>query len=399
MNIRKSVRKKLQEAVGVIPNVDLTSNKIYRALIGSLENDDWSLDDWMQQQDKDYEYSGDFTVGKFDLDGVNLNLVLMNTDDTDTIALQEMGLGSQSIYDFDTKEYEQNLVNNELHIQIKLLVNFDNDVISDLGDEFNQYLVDWIEKNKSKMLSSISHEVAHSYAILIKHPQNALDRAYYEGAVQVGVGSIEPVGDLLFALYFSHEVENLVRPNELNTLFKQNKVTPKQFYEALTSTRVYRKYQKMRDLNYDDFVNDLSTNYIDEINKLFRKINAPYQVMMLPPKQKVLELLKVISMNLRERTKQSLLNIVVSPKEQFFIQQLQLGDDGLEQDTKDYIVSNLTKVLKRYPKEGQMFTKKLIKELNIIGDKMTKKISKLYSLVNETEPQLTKVEKYKRHKQ
>ena len=278
MNIRKSVRKKLQEAVGVIPNVDLTSNKIYRALIGSLENDDWSLDDWMQQQDKDYEYSGDFTVGKFDLDGVNLNLVLMNTDDTDTIALQEMGLGSQSIYDFDTKEYEQNLVNNELHIQIKLLVNFDNDVISDLGDEFNQYLVDWIEKNKSKMLSSISHEVAHSYAILIKHPQNALDRAYYEGAVQVGVGSIEPVGDLLFALYFSHEVENLVRPNELNTLFKQNKVTPKQFYEALTSTRVYRKYQKMRDLNYDDFVNDLSTNYIDEINKLFRKINAPYQV-------------------------------------------------------------------------------------------------------------------------
>ena len=86
-------------------------------------------------------------------------------------------------------------------------------------------------------------------------------------------------------------------------------------------------------------------------------------------------------------------------KEQFFIQQLQLGDDGLEQDTKDYIVSNLTKVLKRYPKEGQMFTKKLIKELNIIGDKMTKKISKLYSLVNETEPQLTKVEKYKRHKQ
>ena len=150
MNIRKSIRKKLQEAVGVIPNVDLTANKIYRALIGSLENDDWSLDDWMQQEDKDYEYSGDFTVGKFDLDGVNLNLVLMNTDDTDTIALQEMGLGSQSIYDFDTKEYEQNLVNNELHIQIKLLVNFDNDVISDLGDEFNQYLVDWIEKNKSK---------------------------------------------------------------------------------------------------------------------------------------------------------------------------------------------------------------------------------------------------------
>ena len=44
MNIRKSVRKKLQEAVGVIPNVDLTSNKIYRALIGSLENDDWSLE-------------------------------------------------------------------------------------------------------------------------------------------------------------------------------------------------------------------------------------------------------------------------------------------------------------------------------------------------------------------
>ena len=42
---------------------------------------------------------------------------------------------------------------------------------------------------------------------------------------------------------------------------------------------------------------------------------------------------------------------------------------------------------------------KIIKELNIIGDKMTKKISKLYSLVNETEPQLTKVEKYKRHKQ
>ena len=71
----------------------------------------------------------------------------------------------------------------------------------------------------------------------------------------------------------------------------------------------------------------------------------------------------------------------------------------MEDDTREYVMSNLSKVLKRYPEDGQLFTKKLIKELNIIGDKMTKKISKLYSLVNETEPQLTKVEKYKRHKQ
>ena len=42
---------------------------------------------------------------------------------------------------------------------------------------------------------------------------------------------------------------------------------------------------------------------------------------------------------------------------------------------------------------------KIIKELNIVGDKMIKKISKLYSLVNSEEQPITKVEKYKRHKQ
>ncbi len=396
MNIRESIRKKLHEAVGVIPGVDLTANKIYRALTNSLENDDWSLGDWEQQGDKTYEYSGDFSVGKFNLDGVNLNLVLINTPEIDTIALQEMGLASQSSFDFDTKEYEQNLHDNELYIQIKLLVNFENDVISDLDDEFNQYLVNWIEKNKTKILSSISHEVAHSYAILIKHPTTALDRAFYEGAVEVRLGSVEPVGDLLFALYFSNEVENLVRPNELNTMFKENKITPKQFYEALTSSRVYKKYKQMRDFNYDDFVHDLETNHMDEINDVFIEAKAPMRIMKLPPKQKVLELLELISMNLRLRTKESLLNTVISPKEKFLANVF--GDSGLQDDTKEYILSNLSKVLKRYPEDGEMFTKKIIKDLNIIGDKMTKKISKLYSLVNETEPQLTKVEKYKRHK-
>ena len=114
MNIRKSIRRKLQEAVGVIPNVDLTANKIYRALINSLENNKRSINDWKKNKQAVYEYSGDFSVGQFELDGVNLNLVLENTSDVDTIVLRQMGLASNSTFDFDTKEYEQSLHDNEL---------------------------------------------------------------------------------------------------------------------------------------------------------------------------------------------------------------------------------------------------------------------------------------------
>ena len=232
---------------------------------------------------------------------------------------------------------------------------------------------------------------------MIKHPQNALDRAYYEGATAIGIGPVEPLNDLIFALYFSHEVENLVRPNELNTLFTTKKITPKEFYDALTSSRVYKNYKQMRDFNYDYMKEVLESQYIKQIDKVLRKANAPEDVLNSTPEEKVITLLNLISYNLREHTKSSLLATVVSPKEQFFAGLL--GDRGLSDDTREYIISNLSRVLKRYPEDGELFAKKIIKELNIVGDKMIKKISKLYSLVNSEEQPITKVEKYKRHKQ
>ena len=398
MNIRNTIKKNLQEIVGVIPNVDATANKIYRSLISTLESDKWTANDWLNKKDKEYNFSGDFSVGEFDVDNVNINLVMKNNEHADDIVLSEMGLGIGAEIENDSK-FVQNLPDDEINIQIVLWVNFDSENIKNSKNDFNQYVVNFIEDNKPKFISSLSHEVGHAYAVLKKHPISVLQRAYYEGSMAIRFPRIVPIQNIIFDFYFAHMIEDLVRPNELDTLFKDAKVTPKEFYDALTNSRVYKRFKEMRDFNYENIIQDLKDNYMDAIDELFTEAGAPEEILSLSDEDKVNALLDFTSQQLRTATTHKLLDMVIDENPTIKMMVNLLGSRALPRNKLNYFNQSTSKILKKFPEDGQQFLKRAIKDLNILGDKMTKKISKLYSIVNNKEYELSKIEKYKRHKQ
>jgi len=398
MNIRNTIKKSLKEAVGVIPNVDATANKIYRSLISTLESDKWTSNDWLNKKDKEFNFSGDFSVGEFDVDNVNINLVMKNNKHADDIVLSEMGLGiSPEIK--DTSKFVQNLPDDEINIQIVLWVNFDSEDIKNSKGDFNQYVVNFIENNKPKFISSLSHEVSHAYAVLKKHPISVLQRAYYEGSMAIRFPRIEPIQSIIFDFYFAHMIEDLVRPNELDTLFKEAKVTPKEFYDALTNSRIYKRFKEMRDFNYENIIQDLKDSYMDAIDELFTEVGVPNEVFSFSDDEKIDALLDFTSSQLRNATTHKLLNMVIDENPTIEMMVDLLGPRALPRNKLNYFNQSTSKILKKFPEDGQQFLKLAIKDLNILGDKMTKKIAKLYSIVNNKKPELSKVEKYKRHKQ
>ena len=392
-------KKNLQEVVGVIPNVDETANKLYRGIVSSIENDDWSIDVWRHSDSKKFEFYGDFNVGEYNIDKANINLIIKdaNIHDKSLFVLAEMGLAIGASVNRQNFKFRQELPNDEISIQIVIVTDFDRDEVQDLGDDFNKYVAEWIESKRTNIISSLSHEVAHAYGVLKQHPLSTLQRAYYEGAQKIQLPNIKPIQNIIFDFYFGHLLENLVRPNELDTLFKENKITPKQFYEALTSSRVYKKYQKMRDLNYDEVIQDLENNYIGEIDKVLKMAKAPIKIIRLPDNEKVIEFLSFVSAQLRSATEQSLSQFVLEPMEEMMVNFM--GPQVLPKNKLDYMMDSVTKMIKRFPEDGEKFLNKTIKDMNIEGDKMTKKISKLYSIVASQEKKpLSNLEKYKRHK-
>jgi len=397
MKLRESIKKKIDEVAGVIPNVNATANKLYKGIISSIESDNWSVDDWQQKESKELKFYGDFNVGEFNIDTAEINLIIKDVNIKEILALHEMGLAISANVNRDTYEFNQTLPEEKIMIQIIFVTDFDNEDVKSLGDEFNDYLVNWLETNKTKIISSLSHEVAHAYGVLKKHPINTLQRAYYEGTQMIGFPKIEPMREIIFDFYFSHFIENLVRPNELDTMFKTNKVTPKQFYKALTSSRVYTRFKRMRDMNYENVIEDLKNNYINEINELFVYANAPDSVLNLPDDEKIIEFLDFTSSQLRGATEHVLNEFVLEPLDMMMVRVL--GNNSLSADKRDYIIKNTSKIMKRFPEDGVKFLKNTIKDMNREGDKMTKKISKLYHIVASQEKKpLSKLEKYKRHK-
>jgi len=397
MKLRESIKKKINEVAGVIPNVNETAIKLYKGIISSIQSDNWSVDDWEEKESKELEFYGDFNVGEFNIDTAEINLVIKDSNVKEILALHEMAIALLANINRETYKLNQTLPEEKIIIQIIFATDFNNEDVKSLGNEFNDYLVNWLETNKTKIISSLSHEVAHAYGILKKHSISTLERAYYEGAQLIGFPKIDPMREIIFDFYFSHIIENLVRPNELDTMFRTNKVTPKQFYQALTSSRVYSRFKKMRDMNYENIIEDLKNNYINEINELFVYANAPDSVLNLPDDEKIIEFLDFTSSQLRGATEQVLNKYVLEPLDMMMISVL--GNKSLPADKRDYIIKNTSKIMKRFPEDGVKFLKNTIKYMNREGDKMTKKISKLYHIVkSQEEKPLSKLEKYKRHK-
>jgi hypothetical protein len=199
----------------------------------------------------------------------------------------------------------------------------------------------------------------------------------------------------LYLLYYTSPVENLVRPTELYQILLDNNITKKEFVNFLNKSGMIETIKKAEKFSLKDFKEELNKDSeIDEFLKIavesgYTRIgdNAEDSLNLLFSNiiRETLETSKYIIKGYIDQ------NIKTNPLKELFRQlgqKVKSLNPSVDIDKIDEIADkNFQKILnsyKKYQNNTDKFFENLEKMLNFVGDKMKRKLFKLYDMVPDT---------------
>lgn len=357
--MKNIIRKYLREAVGVPSGIYETSSELYDLVLESINGLDESFiedpnDDDIKEHN--FSYETDLHISDFHIQKINLDLELIITDQVNRVTLAGMTFKSASRTEGAKiiPITEDNTIN--LSITYALPENTD---VQSLKEDF--------KKNRTDIVSSLSHELKHSYDHF-KSPSSSLySLSKYSGIKRINT-DIPPMRRFLFLLYYSHAIESLVRPSELFTNMKENNITHKDFYNFITSAVVWENLTELSNWNYENFRDSLE-DYLPKIKKFVANVSDKN----LKNKNQIIdEYLRLIYINL--------VNLQLEIANDMLVKSLSEAFLGLS-GNKEKLFRSIIKTASRFEKnpidfyiyEGNVFHKN--------SNLLKKKLSKLYSLI------------------
>ena len=177
---------------------------------------------------------------------------------------------------------------------------------------------------------------------------------------------IKAFHDFLFKSYFVSDIESSVHAVELAAEMSEKKIKKVEFYKFFKSSTIYRQLQDCRNYTFVSFTSKLH-NEQDQIDNLLEinGINAD-----LPEQQKVEEAIKLFT--------EELLNA-----SEDYISAIAHDDKDQKQFIKDF-----ANKLKVHSADPFAYFKKACDEIAVKGEKVFKKIAKIYSLAESTTPRI-----------
>lgn len=345
--------KLLNEVVGVPDNILETGEEIYEDILIEI--------DLLNKVKDIYKLNiqGNYRISDVTFTDLNVDLVVVTDDNLSEPTLISMGFGLASEMKQDDFRLKHSF-GDDVHMQIQ--IGFDEKW--DLKD-LRKFFVD----NKVEILSSLSHELKHSYDFRKQGHTSSANQAKYKTYSEVKVG-IPTVDKFIFGLYFIHSIENLVRPVELASQLKSHNITRKEFYDFFTKSKLFEFLKSLQTETYDNFREELK-QFVPQIRDHFEqegdiddvenKTDDEIIDIVLDKTYKVLGNTSMSQMF--EMLLNSPLEIItgfVGPKDKFFRK----------------FIREITKY-----EDGPTFFKSQFEFFRIISTKMIKKLAKLFSIV------------------
>ena len=369
IRIKESQYIKLNEAVGVPTNIVEVAQQLYDKIISEIKPND----DIKSFINKKIKLKGTFQINDykfktikviFDVDDIND----YNNPEGELPRIQLLGMSHRGKVKINAK-FNYDSVHNMNNVDLSIKFAIDNDVTT-------QEVIDEFKKEKTLMVSSLAHELKHAYDDYVKPTVNTHQRVDYKIGSQRKFGNIPPLNNLLGYMYFAHTTENLVRATELYAALEENGITKKDFYKFITNHKVYENYKKGANLSYEKLREDLKT-IIPQIKETFDDNDIDY------PENASDD--EMVNITLQQFFKTLLQWKAGSMKEflsdNFF--EAMIGFSGNKQRYFDKYLDKIT----RFGEDYERFFKYEINQTRNICFKMTKKLSKLYSLLKDKNPQ------------
>ena len=220
MELNKIIKKILREAVGVPEGIVETAELVYGQLMSELK----SLNSISEDDEKfHFRLNGDYQISDYKFKKIDLTLEIIRTDQVDKGTLVGMSFNFKSRLDNDTFKVIHQPTKKKIELSVSIAIPEDGDLNS---------VIQELENEKEMSISSLSHELMHSYDKFKKPISNSSQRADYDAYKNIRFG-IEPIDDFLHNLYFTHSIENIVRPSEIAADLKSGSIDKEGFLAFL----------------------------------------------------------------------------------------------------------------------------------------------------------------------
>jgi hypothetical protein len=244
---------------------------------------------------------------------------------------------------------------------------FQNKVMSDLNSD----------KVRADISRVTAHELKHMLDKAFGHDKQPKNVIQYTGFSKnmFKRGMHDSISHLMFASYYTHIVETMVRAVEVLESAQSAGVTKKTFTRFLKTYSPFENLVHFKDMTYDKFITALKVNHFDAFRLLSSNNAFDEQEAM----QGILDSIK----EAQQRTLESLIIVTKQNLKKIFKHYDPDRIDKMFNDTYGEIVAKINSDLKlNNPNQNpRLFVQKLIRNIVFNADKGMRKIARVYDLL------------------
>jgi hypothetical protein len=266
-------------------------------------------------------------------------------------------------------KYLETVPSNTIPLTFNFIFNEDN-TWEDVYDFANT-------ESEDKIREVLSHELKHAFDSRKKTDQKFTSRSRYNIATQQT--PIQSLNSFNYKVYYTHYVENLVRPVEFAKHLQNKKVTKQEFLQKLKDSDVYKILDEIRDYSYDKLVQSVIEDgrAIQYATQLVG--NSGGDVDILDETQLAEIVLEVNYKQVIEAQKDNYLQAASDSFDEY--SKFLSGNYGDEGSDKAKAVKDVVADLDRFDKNYKAFYKYEIKKMNMLAEKTLRKLAKLYAYI------------------
>lgn len=253
------MKKLISERLGVPRGIYQAAVTVYEEFIKNFIDE---LDELITDYQIDYNLNPPVQIEDLTIKEIKFEVKITETNKVKLPKI--MGWSHHSSLKSETDDEKPEFIYHEFTGTVKL--QFDLVVPENWNTED---LKIFLFENYKESISSIAHELKHQYDEFKSKKANLRVLVNYQAAKKM-IGSLPPLRQLAFDLYYVANIESLVRPSEIATEMILNDIDKRQFLTFFTSTETYKELRRISQFSKENFKNSLH-NYIDNIKELFEE--------------------------------------------------------------------------------------------------------------------------------
>lgn len=362
----------LNEKLGVPEGINKQALEIYNSLIEDLKKFDngkpLDLSDFYKEKFVYSLGSYDIKISDLKMESVPFKLILHEREHPKNPILFSASYGSDVSFGKDP----------ELNYNVKTSHFLINVSVDDKTTK--SQIVNVIGRDLKPNI--IAHELMHFYD-KSKLPKDTIEkRAEY---VSYQKGGFPPmINDFLHLLYYMTGIENVVRPSELQQMISDNMITKSEFKDFVNSTEMMKNIKKAEKFSLEEFKNELE-NDKEVIRMVKTSISKGYNSIGSVSDDALNLIMINISHGALDATERLLKDYLFSFARKMNPLETIFGSSELtkreERANKEF--NRILKKYQKYESNPQKYFELLEKNLNFTGNKLKRKLFKLFDMAKE----------------